>query len=292
MIPSFGKQAKTNRESKWNDSFSFVQAADTQFGLIDRYILHKDKITWTKEIYYLKLVIQSINQLSPLPKFLVICGDLVDAYPYENLAQMRTDQIKDLKEILSELNPSIQLVCVCGNHDIGDKPTKETIQLYKKDFGDDYFSFWSNGCKFICLNSQLYFDSSLAANERDEQDKWLDMELKQDEETPWKHLIIFQHIPLFVDDSNEPAHVYFNIEPVQRKNLMDRFLKAGVRKVFCGHYHKNAGGFYENNGQKLECIVTTAIGAQLGDDRHGYRIVNVNENSIEHKYIQVTDQKN
>ncbi|RMZ92963.1 hypothetical protein BpHYR1_042533, partial [Brachionus plicatilis] len=32
------------KESKWNGSFSFVQAADTQFGLIDRYILHKDKI--------------------------------------------------------------------------------------------------------------------------------------------------------------------------------------------------------------------------------------------------------
>lgn len=30
-----------NEEKKWNGSFCFVQAADTQLGLIDRYILKK-----------------------------------------------------------------------------------------------------------------------------------------------------------------------------------------------------------------------------------------------------------
>jgi hypothetical protein len=28
-----------------------------------------------------------------------------------------------------------------------DIPTEENIQVYRKDFGDDYFSFWCNGCK-------------------------------------------------------------------------------------------------------------------------------------------------
>jgi hypothetical protein len=74
---------------------------------------------------------------------------------------------------------------------------------------------------------------------REAQDKWLDKELINDPSRPWTHLMIFQHIPLFVKSHDEPAHAYFNIEPVQRKNLLERFKKAGVSKVFCGHYHNN-----------------------------------------------------
>ncbi len=168
---------------------------------------------------------------------------------------------------------------------MGDIPTKESIDLYKKDFGDDFFSFWCNGCKFICLNSQLYFNSTECPQLRQEQDEWLDNELQNDQ---CKHKVIFQHIPLFTSNPDEPAHIYFNIEPVQRKNLIERFKKAGVRKVFCGHYHQNAGGF---DGE-LECVVTSAIGAQLGKDKHGYRIVHVGENEITHQYVEITDQVN
>jgi serine/threonine-protein phosphatase CPPED1 len=99
------------------------------------------------------------------------------------------------------------------------------------------------GCKFITLNSQLYFNSTYVPELREAQDKWLDKELFNDPSRPWTHLMIFQHIPLFVKSHDEPAHEYFNIEPVQRKNLLERFKKAGVSKVFCGHYHNNVRNF-------------------------------------------------
>ena len=123
---------------------------------------------------------------------------------------------------------------------------------------------------------------------RNIQDKWLDDELVEDPENRWKHIAVFQHIPLFYSDPNEAAHPYFNIEPVQRKNLLERFKKAQVKKVFCGHYHKNAGGFYED----IEVVVTSAIGAQLGEDKHGFRIVNVTEDEIRHEYVPVCDEIN
>ena len=125
---------------------------------------------------------------------------------------------------------------------------------------------------------------------REEQDKWLDkeLELENNETKPWKHLMLFQHIPLFLKNDDEPADVYFNIEPFQRKNLLERFKKAGASKIFCGHYHRNAGGFSEN----FECVVTTAVGAQLGNDKHGYRIVQVDESEIKHNFISVTDDVN
>ena len=211
---------------------------------------------------------------------------MVDAYPY--WTELRSEQVKDLKSTLGELDSEIKLVCVCGNHDIGDEPSEESIKVYKQDFGEDYFSFWLNGCKFIVLNSQLYFNSNKCPELREAQDKWLEEELRLNEETKPRHVVIFQHIPLFIKEHDEPAHVYFNIEPKQRAILLNRFRKAGVKKIFCGHYHQNAGGFYED----LECVVTTAIGAQLGSDKHGYRLVQVNETEITHEYISVTDQTN
>ena len=55
-----------------------------------------------------------------------------------------------------DLDPEIPLVCVCGNHDVGEEPTKETIEGYAKSFGDDYFSFWHGGVKFMVINSQYF----------------------------------------------------------------------------------------------------------------------------------------
>ena len=56
-----------------------------------------------------------------------------------------------------------------------------------------------------------------------------------------------------------------------------------MRYIFCGHYHRNAGGFY--NG--IEQVVTSAIGAQLGNDESGIRIVNVSEDKITHEYVNL-----
>ncbi len=58
---------------------------------------------------------------------------------------------------------------------------------------------------------------------------------------------------------------------------------AGVRTIFCGHYHRNAGGFDEG----LEVVVTSAIGAQLGEDKSGLRVVRVLENEIKHDYYDL-----
>jgi serine/threonine-protein phosphatase CPPED1 len=63
-------------------------------------------------------------------------------------------------------------------------------------------------------------------------------------------------------------------------------LFEGIKAVFCGHYHRNAGGFYKD----LEVVTTTAIGAQLGDvDKSGMRVVKVFSNEIQHDYYPFKD---
>jgi len=68
--------------------------------------------------------------------------------------------------------------------------------------------------------------------------------------------------------------------------MVKKFQKAGVRAIFAGHYHRNAGGKYEN----MELVVTSAIGAQSPEGtnaKSGYRIVNVDEDKIYHKYVNI-----
>ena len=74
--------------------------------------------------------------------------------------------------IIRKKCPAIS-VCVCGNHDVGNRPTKDTIENYKNTFGDDYFSFWFGGVHFMVLNSQLYEDCSLVEDIAIAQNKWL-----------------------------------------------------------------------------------------------------------------------
>jgi len=93
---------------------------------------------------------------------------------------------------------------VCGNHDVGNRPTPNDIQQYRRDFGDDYFAFWQGGVKFFALNSQYYVDDSMTKAESSGQQAWLEDFLEastsrqemingsHQSQQPWKHLIGFQ----------------------------------------------------------------------------------------------------
>lgn len=71
---------------------------------------------------------------------------------------IRAKQYQDFVKVFAELDSSVKLVCVCGNHDIGDVPTAATVQVYRTQFGSEFFWFWVGGVKFVVLNSQ-YFEA-------------------------------------------------------------------------------------------------------------------------------------
>lgn len=152
----------------------------------------------TEKVHLTRKAVQAVNRLRPKPRFLVVCGDLVDAMPG---VSYKSAQIKDLKHVLSELDPDIPPVCVCGNHDVGDVPTPSAISDFQRDFGDDYFEFWVGGCHFLVLNSQFYHDDSETKELRKEHDRWLDHQLRREETR--RHLVGFQHIPPFVAEPEE-----------------------------------------------------------------------------------------
>lgn len=66
--------------------------------------------------------------------------------------------------------------------------------------------------------------------------------------------------------------------------MLSKIKNAGIKYVFAGHYHRNAGGFDED----LEMIVTSAIGQQINNDKDsGMRIVSVMQDKITHEYCEL-----
>merc|ERR1712087_197140 len=100
---------------------------------------------------------------------------------------------------------------------------------------------------------------------------WLEQELSSGSHA--KHMLVFAHVPLFLERSHEPAG-YFNIDPDLRQHLLNLFSQYRVRTVFCGHYHRNTGGVYtSDDGHTLEVVVTGSVGGNVtmnyeGDPRN------------------------
>ena len=130
---------------------------------------------------------------------------------------------------------------------------------------------------FIVLNSQYYKDGTLVQDIKKEHDLWLNEQLKLAKTA--KHTVVFQHIPLFLKNADEDED-YFNFSKKDREEILGKLKGAGVKYVFAGHYHRNAGGFYGD----LEMVVTSAIGFPLGKDKPGMRVVTVEEDKITHSF--------
>ena len=272
-------------ERCWSEPFFFALLADPQFGM-----LHSNS-SWREEKEIALAAVSHINRLRP--KFVVVCGDMTNALPIGRGSappDVVQAQVCDFKKVVQSIDPSIPIIYVCGNHDVGDRPNAETIRQYRCRYGPDYFSFWVGGCKCLILNSSLHAaqesapvmyqttsSDSLGPDESTtqvhthlsecrslaaEQDQWLCHELRQ--ATTAQHTLVFSHIPPFVRCPSEPKG-YFNYSPELRQPLLSRLKQAGVSKWFCGHYHRNAGGWYG----ELEVVITSASGLHLIDDADG-----------------------
>ncbi|XP_054455073.1 serine/threonine-protein phosphatase CPPED1 [Anoplopoma fimbria] len=272
-------------EREWTGPFCFIQAADPQLGLMKAWRdgdCDGGGDEWAEEIQLTKQAVEVVNKLRPRPRFMVLCGDLVHAMPD---TPFREGQERDLKAVLKGTDPSIPLVFVSGNHDLGNTPTPRTMEQYCSAWGNDYFSFWVGGVLCLVLNSQLFYDASACPQLKEAQETWLEEQLSRassSTEPRPKHVLVFQHIPLYLKSPDEEDN-YFNLQRDVRQNLLDRFKKAGVKAVFSGHYHRNAGGCHDG----LDMVVSSAIGCQLGEDTHGLRVVAVTADDIVHRYYSI-----
>jgi len=244
-----------NYESRWKGAYEFVLLGDAQIGMGEQ----------QEEEEFSRRAVEFINNRRQTIKFVVICGDLThnleDIWAkgdVEGGRKKRLDELKSFKKIYCKIDKSIPLVCVCGNHDVGNKPTKDTIQLYTTEFGDDYFVFWSGGVKFLTLNSQIVQGLETSNELSIAHEKWFDTEVQTEHKNEPVHLVPICHIPPFCWDASE-KHTNFNWPKGKREMWLEKMVNAGVKKVYSSHYHRRAGGKYKG----LEVVVTGAIGTHI-----------------------------
>jgi len=233
----------------------FAVLADPQFGMYA-----KDQ-NFAQETTNFEFVIANLNRLHP--RFVVICGDLVN----------RTGdpaEIAEYKRVLQELNPSIPVYNIAGNHDVGNIPTPATLDVYHTAIGRDYYTFSAGEIFGIVLDSNLIRSPEGDPDAARRQEEWLEKTLESAKSSANQQIVVFQHIPYFTDASDE-VEGYYNIPQPARRKYLDLLEKAGVRYVFAGHYHRNAMG---TDGPLTE-IVTGAVGMPLGQSLSGFRIVTV-----------------
>jgi hypothetical protein len=252
----------------------FIVAADTQYGMTN---MNTD---WEIEKEYSRKAIAAINALEDRPLFCVICGDLVDMmadlfvhtpkpitittttsessspryWTREECDQIQAQQNVEFRQIWQNLHPDIALVCLCGNHDVGNRPTTATIQRFTNQYGDDYLAFWANGTYNIVLNSALFNDPTETEQLYQDQLAWLEQRLQYATRQKARQIFVFSHHPWFLYTEDERAEDlkgfcqvagmtiydgYFHIPIQYRKVALDLFQKYHVAAAFCGHFHQN-----------------------------------------------------
>ncbi len=247
-----------------NNAFSFIQMSDPQFGMF-----RKDT-SFEYETAHFEKAISEANRLKPA--FVVVTGDLINR-PFD------APQMAEYKRIIKQLDPSIPLYSVPGNHDVGNTPVPNDITKYRSSFGDEYYTFSYGSMLGIVLNSVYLHSPQNVPNEAKQQEDWLIKTLQTVNHKKYKNIFVFLHHPLFLKEENE-ADEYFNIPQARRKKYLDLFAANGVKYIFAGHYHRNAFGRNAN----LDMVTTGPVGLALGKDPSGFRIITVSGTSVSHRY--------
>ena len=257
------------KQGTWTGPFFFIQLADPQFGFMDA----------AQEVKNAELAVAHVNRLKP--RFVIVCGDLVHPYPGEAGFD---EKIAVFKRIFSKIDPAIPMVCVAGNHDVGNRPTPASLAWYRKNIGDDWFGFWAGGVRALVLNSTLIHDPVNAPDDLKDQDAWFRAELEAAAKEKPRHVLVFQHHSWFLKTPDDPNGV-FVIPRERRTPALEAMKAAGVRAVFSGHYHANSHG---RDGD-LEMVTSGPVGKPLREDPSGLRIVEVFEDKLRHAYYALDD---
>lgn len=251
------------------EPFFFIQLSDPQMGMFSG-----DQDV-AQDAANFEFVVKAVNRLKPA--FVVVTGDLVNK-PGD------VGQIATYHRIVRQIDPSIPVYNVAGNHDVQNVPTPASLSDYGKNFGADHFVFSHQGFVGIVLNSTVIHSPNQVSGQLLTQEAWLRAELARARAAQARPIVVFQHHPWFIADAVEPDQ-YFNIPLARRATYLAIFREYGVRYLFCGHYHRNA----EGRDGELVNITTGPVGKPLGGAKSGMRVAIVRDEIIDHRFYELGD---
>ncbi|MCB1136840.1 MAG: metallophosphoesterase, partial [Chlamydiia bacterium] len=183
--------------------------ADPQFGFKDR------NKSWEYERTKLKAAIAEINALRP--RAVVVLGDMTNARPRKGT--VFKSERKSLLRTMRKVDDQIPVLYVPGNHDIDEDLSTKTLQVYRKAYGADYWSYQVDDCVLLGVNSSLLREPELNPEEAEKQMLWLQGEVERLKDNPPRQVFLHLHIPPFLTDADE-ENGYFNIGVEHRKKAL------------------------------------------------------------------------
>lgn len=206
--------------------------------------------------------------------------------------------------------------------DVGNRPTKASIERFKRSYGDDYLAFWANGTYNIVLNSALFSDPTGAESLYREQLEWLQERLRYARSKNACFIFVFGHHPWFLYHDDEdvldltgtavlPAEwtgkneteekpllrpirdSAFPIPKKYRMKALELFQTYGVDACFAGHFHQNV---VSKSSFGMDMIITSSLSMVFESNgipnsfepkTRGIRVVEVSENAYKHQFFSL-----
>jgi len=323
-----------------NDSgYFFGILADPQLGMFQTYEKSdsyrakfnvepgNDGSDFKLELKTVEHVLENLSKLVIKPAFIIVLGDLVNQVPFgavkKNLkgqTAQNSNEINQLQYSALEKtfkNCKIPIFVLPGNHDLGDSFKKQSLQIYKKQWGADYFEFIIGKTGYLVLNTQHWKNTvETMKNEGEQQFDWVETVFdkwgsekesqRRARSTDIKRLVVFTHIPFWKFNKNEAVQKGSSLErETLGHSVTDRFvglvekhLNGVEMKIFSGHVHRDIVSM------KGLQVIQNALSQNLVEKENGvgfewrfletggYRLAKVTDQGLETEYYKFDENGN
>lgn len=207
--------------------------------------------TLNEEFQKTKCISELIQTYSPT--FTLHMGDIVDNGSI-------TSNWKGFLSVTQELNATVPLMPVLGNHDVNNEqgtgfqsPYKDYHDLFSLPGDEVNYSFTYKNVRFIglfsgCAEAAAKVDQ-LKFKPGSPEYKWLDIELakaEKNKEIRW--IVVYMHYPVYSFGWSNIARWKESLSPLLERHRVDICL-AGHRHVYERHYQMNKGVPVQNDSK-------------------------------------------
>ena len=183
----------------------------------------------------------AVHKLNLLqPEFVMSVGDLIEGYTEDTTTLAR--EWEEFEGFVKQLE--MPFFYVPGNHDITNKVMDA---IWKKRFGQSWYSFMYQDVLFLCLNSEDQYRGAGRGTISEMQYQWIKERLEAHPNPKWT--LVFLHQPLW---HQEQADYWQEVEVL---------LQGRKHTVFAGHEHRYV--FNKRNNGKYFTLATTGGGSYL-----------------------------
>lgn len=238
-------------------------------------------------------ILKGTCKLSPIPEYIVLCGDSVAG---GNTEALLVNQLQDLRKLIEKYHYGIPLIPVVGNHEVNNEPKDDSFEkAFSRIYYDMHPNAFLNGynrtvfyvdysdTRFIILNAFHFNEINRIVNK---QLSWF----KEVASTDIKNKIVFIHSPAFPTG----AHLGHCLDsyPGDRDAFWKIVQDCNIDIVFSGHEHNYSRrkigfkkGIYQviagGSGEKLKDKFKDKTGVIIAPiAKYHFVIVDVDSDSI------------